>query len=129
MPSGSRRSRTPRGPRTLRIAVRLDADDPHGARLVVTGDLDILSTPTLAESVADQLAHGRQRLVLDLGGASFCDARGLAALLDARERASSEGGTVTIVGASDLLRRAITVTGLDEALPVVAEVVAIDRNS
>jgi anti-anti-sigma factor len=113
----------------LRLAVHPDARDPAAVRIAVNGDLDILSAPALIDCVTEQLDAGRRRLVLDLGATSFCDARGLAAMLDARERVCASGGALVLVGASDLLRRAITATGLSEALPVVADVVAIHRSS
>lgn len=130
MPDGSEVHRTPRiaGPRALQVLVRPDTREPAAARLVVLGDLDLLGAPELTQCVEQQVQSGLRTLVLDLGGSSFCDARGLAALLDARNRVRAVGGTLVIVGASELLRRAISVTGLDDELPVVADVATFDRS-
>ena len=130
MPSGSRTSRRPfvRGSSALRVEVRPDRVDPDAARLLVIGDLDLVGAPLLGECVEEQLLAGYRHLVLDLGPSSFCDARGLAALLKARDRVASCGGSLVIVGASELLRRAIAVTGLADELPVEADVVPLQRN-
>ena len=87
----------------------------------VVGELDLVGGPELARCVEEQVEGGRRHIRLDLTGLSFCDARGLSALVDARERVDGAGGELVLAGAPAMLRRAMTVTGLDDRLFVEAD--------
>ncbi|MFF8867878.1 STAS domain-containing protein [Streptomyces sp. NPDC015139] len=59
--------------------------------LGVFGELDAFTGPELGGVVTACLAERPARLVVDVSGVSFCDASGLTALLQARERAVRGG--------------------------------------
>lgn len=84
----------------------------------VVGELDLVSAPVLSRWVAEQVGEGRRHIRLDLTRLSFCDARGLSALIDVREHVDEAGGELVLAGAPPILRRAIRVTGLEERLPI-----------
>jgi len=89
--------------------------------VVVEGEHDIYTAPTLRERLDEALARGGG-IVIDLSTATFVDSSVLGALLDARRRAlEAEQGFVVCVGESvePGVQRILDVTGLVPVLPVV----------
>jgi anti-sigma B factor antagonist len=77
------------------------------ARLALAGDLDLTTRPDLlaaVEKVRDVTA-----IHLDCAELRFCDATGVSALLEARERALADGVTLTLVNLHGLPRRVLTI--------------------
>jgi anti-sigma B factor antagonist len=101
--------------------------------VVVEGEHDIYTAPTLRERLDQALERGRG-VVIDLTGATFVDSSVLGALLDARRRALEAGqGYVVCVGESvePGVQRILDITGLVPVLPVVGgrqEAIAAARN-
>ena len=111
------------------------------ARLVVSGEIDLLSSPTLVEELStteqqDELSA----ILLDLREVTFMDSTGLKVFLDASLRSRSKNRHLLLVGVRPALRRVFDVTGtthlLDhaEAVSFFTEfcresVPAIDRQS
>ncbi|MGI5324041.1 STAS domain-containing protein [Actinomadura nitritigenes] len=85
--------------------------------IALDGELDIASTPSLRERLHAALADAGPRVVVDLSGVTFCDASGLALLIDARRRIGP-GGTVVLAGPRPQLLRLLRVTGLDRVFTV-----------
>ena len=89
--------------------------------VVVEGEHDIYTAPTLRERLDEAIARGAG-VVVDLTGATFVDSSVLGALLDARRRAlDGEQGFVVCVG-DDVepgVQRILDITGLVPVLPVV----------
>jgi anti-sigma B factor antagonist len=86
----------------------------HGsdARVVtVTGEVDSLTAPELAAFVTAQLAEARL-VVVDLDGVQFLGSAGLAVLFEADELASREDRDLRLVCNSQIVNRALEVTGL-----------------
>jgi anti-sigma B factor antagonist len=89
--------------------------------VVVEGEHDIFTAPTLRERLDEAIVHGGG-IVVDLTGATFVDSSVLGALLDARRRALEAGrGFVVCVGQSvePGVQRILDITGLVPVLPVV----------
>jgi anti-sigma B factor antagonist len=89
--------------------------------VVVEGEHDIYTAPTLRERLDEALGRGGG-VVVDLTGATFVDSSVLGALLDARRRAlESEQGYVVCIGESvePGVRRILDITGLVPVLPVI----------
>jgi anti-anti-sigma factor len=91
----------------------------HGSAVVlhVAGELDLLTTPTLAEACSRELGKRPAVLVIDLTGVTFLASVGMSAIVAAHE----EGGEVTqvrVVGGTRDTLRPIRVTGLDNLLSV-----------
>lgn len=82
-------------------------------RLLLQGELDMTS----AGDVEALLAEIAGSIVeVDLSSLTFIDARGMRALLEARHRIAEEGGTLRIVGATGMVRRAFALVDLDGIL-------------
>ena len=91
--------------------------------VVVEGEHDIYTAPTLRERLDEAIALGGG-VVVDLTGATFVDSSVLGALLAARRRAlDADQGFVVCVGASvePGVQRILDITGLTPVLPVVSE--------
>jgi anti-sigma B factor antagonist len=89
--------------------------------VVVEGEHDIYTAPTLRERLEEALGRGGG-LVVDLTGATFVDSSVLGALLDARRRALEAGqGFVVSIGdaVEPGVRRILDITGLVPVLPVI----------
>jgi anti-sigma B factor antagonist len=89
--------------------------------VVVEGEHDIYTAPTLRERLDEAIARSRG-VVVDLTGATFVDSSVLGALLDARRRALDAGhGFVVSVGdaVEPGVQRILDITGLVPVLPVV----------
>ena len=89
--------------------------------VVVEGEHDIYTAPTLRERLDEALARGGG-VVIDLSTATFVDSSVLGALLDARRRAlEAAQGFVVCIGESvePGVQRILDVTGLVPVLPVV----------
>jgi anti-sigma B factor antagonist len=98
-------------------------DDTAGDVLVVVieGEHDIYTAPTLRERLDESLERGGG-VVVDLTAATFVDSSVLGALLDARRRAHEAGqGFVVCIGeqVEPGVRRILDITGLVPVLPVV----------
>jgi anti-sigma B factor antagonist len=98
-------------------------DDSAGDVMVVVveGEHDIYTAPTLRERLDEALARGGG-IVVDLAGATFVDSSVLGALLDARRRAlEAERGFVVSVGdtVEPGVQRILDITGLVPVLPVL----------
>ncbi len=89
--------------------------------VVVEGEHDIYTAPTLRERLEEALDRGGG-VVVDLTGATFVDSSVLGALLDARRRAlDADQGYVVCVGpqVEPGVQRILDITGLVPVLPVM----------
>jgi anti-anti-sigma factor len=91
----------------------------HGDAVVlhVTGELDLLTTPTLAEACLSELRKRPAVLVIDLTGVTFLASVGMSAIVAAHEE-GGEHTRVRVVGGTRDTMRPIRVTGLDNLLSV-----------
>jgi anti-sigma B factor antagonist len=89
--------------------------------VVVEGEHDIYTAPTLRERLEEALGRGGG-IVVDLTGATFVDSSVLGALLDSRRRALEAGqGFVVCIGETvePGVQRILDITGLVPVLPVL----------
>ncbi len=96
----------------LEASVRIADGTTH---LVLAGDLDIASAPDVEACLAT-VRPLRAPLVVDVSRLLFVDSSGLRALMAARHAADEDVGLpVTLVGCSDMLRKLLTLSGLNDA--------------
>lgn len=100
-----------RPPTTLAIEVRRGAPRRH---LYLSGRLDAHQVPGFL-AAAEPLAPAT---TLDLGGVTFMDSSGLAALVRLVRAASYGGQELEIVNVQDGVRLAMEITGLYGVLPI-----------
>jgi anti-sigma B factor antagonist len=79
-----------------------------------SGELDLLARPYVTETVAAKLQDGGiERLVVDLGGVTFCDSSGLGALLDIRRAAADAGVDMVLRAVPRSVSRLLDLTDVD----------------
>ncbi len=87
------------------------------ARVIISGELDVVIAPLLAERLAQVIAAKPQRLVFDLAGVEFIDCAA-AGLIVGLGRHLPEGQRPIIRPASQAVRRLLELTGLDNCCEV-----------
>jgi len=100
----------------LRIVTREGAD-----RLILEldGELDMVSSALLCESLAGADPDGLRSIVLDLRGVSFLDSAGLKAIFNARNAAHEQGRRFAVTPGSEQVQRLLSLTRLNEHLQTI----------
>lgn len=81
--------------------------------------LNMVSAPRLSAAVAELIASGRARIVIDLSETEFIDSSGLGALVSCLKKARQAGGDLRIAGPSEQARTVFRLTNLDRLLKTV----------
>lgn len=84
--------------------------------LHATGRLNLTNATDLKAVLASEVADGRSRLVLDLGGVDFIDSSGLGAVISGLKVARQAGGDLKIAAAGEQVRTVLKLTNLDRVL-------------
>jgi anti-anti-sigma factor len=98
------------------LVLTVVGDVPAG-RVVVAGELDMLTAPRLNALLIELLYRGYRQVSVDAAGVDFLAAAGLNVLCDATRRYRAVGGRLRVVALSPHLRRLLAVArvggGLD----------------
>ena len=86
--------------------------------LVISGEIDLVSSDVLLAAIDEALADGATSLEFDLSLVSFMDSTGLGILASASDRTSEAGGSVRVRGASPTVVRLLEVSRLDSVIDV-----------
>ncbi|MGH3825080.1 MAG: STAS domain-containing protein [Pseudonocardiaceae bacterium] len=93
------------------IGVHVAEHGPDACVVTVTGEVDTLTAPTLADVLRTQLSAA-QVVVVDLDGVEFLGSAGLSALFEAHVLATEENRALRLVCHSRIANRALEVTQL-----------------
>lgn len=115
---GRRRALRPAAHSRLRLS--MDFTDPQLAVLTATGDLDVVTTPRLAELLWPRLQTVLRTLVLDLRAVRFLGVSALELLICAHSYATHRGITLCVINSTPAVDRALAAAGLTETLPCFA---------
>jgi len=88
------------------------------ATVTFAGELDYASADPAYGYVRDVIDARGGRILLDMGGLSFCDARGLGVLARMSRHAGQAGSSLHLVAPPPQLMKIIRITGLEDELPV-----------
>jgi anti-anti-sigma factor len=97
------------------ITISVSTGD-HQPTVTAAGELDFTNAHLLVDTVTGIELDGHRTVVLDLSGLSFCDARGVSALLKAHSCVRSAGRRLLLRGVSGVPLRVIGITGADSSL-------------
>jgi anti-sigma B factor antagonist len=100
------------------ITVSLEEPLPGTALLRVAGEVDMLSSPTLRDTIAAALGEARQRLIIDLDGVEFLGTSGLAALVEGRTSAAERNTELWLVCSRRQVLRPLRIAGLIDLFQV-----------
>jgi anti-anti-sigma factor len=96
----------------------VDIDRRDGVVVLrVSGELDMLTTPKLAETVSRELAAGPGVLVIDLSGVTFLASSAMAAIVSAHQL-GGERCAVRVVATTRETARPLEVAGLGTYLAI-----------
>ena len=88
-----------------------------GAALVrLTGRLDLLSAIDVRKQLAEAVAAGHRRLVIDLAGVEFIDSTGLGSLVSGLKATRVAGGDLRLARPAEQARTILKLTTLDRVL-------------
>lgn len=110
----------PRTAEPLSLSHGLDVEvttaEPGTLLLRLKGALDARSAPAFKRSLADLLAEGGSRVVLDLAGLKQLDPTGLAALAEAGEMARRTGQRLAVANLPPHARKRLARASLHKAI-------------
>lgn len=96
---------------------------PDGIAIVrPAGRIDLLSASALRQQVAQTVADGGRRVVVDLAQVTFMDSSGLGALVGGLKLARAAGGDLRIARAGQQVRVMLELTKLDQVVTPFATV-------
>ena len=87
-------------------------------RVVVTGELDAMTSPQLADALAGMAEVNPSEVVVDCSQVGFIDSAGLSVLVAAHGRLDALGGRLVISGMSAPVRRLFSIAGIDRVLTI-----------
>jgi anti-sigma B factor antagonist len=99
----------------LSITVRRTPDE---IVLVLHGEIDMGTAGRLSDAVSKALHERPSRIVLDLGGVTFCDSQGLGTLIVLSRKASHNQSLLVLTNVGEFLLRVLDITGLRSALMI-----------
>jgi anti-sigma B factor antagonist len=90
-------------------------------RAVLDGEVDVSVAPALMERLRDAVDSDVDQVVLDLSGLTFIDSSGLRMILVLADRLRERRrALVLVVPETGIVRRVLSVSGVDIVVPVVA---------
>ena len=84
--------------------------------LVLSGELDVVSAPELAQRLNEALAEDHVRVTLDLSELTFVDSAGVSVLIKAKQDAESNGRTLVLSHPTEQVHRVFALVGLADWL-------------
>ena len=98
------------------MEITLDERESGVTVVALTGRLDLLTAPAVKARLAEEVAAGRRKLVIDLDAVSFIDSSGLGALIGALKAARVAGGDLRLARAPEQAQVILRLTTLDRVM-------------
>jgi anti-sigma B factor antagonist len=93
--------------------------------LALSGELDLVSSPVLAEALNRAAESDAELLVVDLRKLEFMDSTGLHLLVTAHQQARDAGRRFALIRGGDQVQRLFDLSGTAEFLPIVDSIDAL----
>lgn len=84
--------------------------------ILLSGELDMATAGQLQATVERLIAAGRQHLLLELDGLTFCDSAGLNTFVQGERQCAARGGWLRLTGARGHVARVLTLSEMDTVL-------------
>jgi anti-sigma B factor antagonist len=86
--------------------------------VVVNGEIDVYTAPSLRERLNELVAAGHRDLVVDMQGVDFLDSTGLGVLVGGLKRVRSLDGSLQLVCGQEKILKVFRITGLTKVFPI-----------
>jgi anti-sigma B factor antagonist len=87
--------------------------------LEARGEIDAATAKDLRAALDDAAATGARKVILDLGGVTFVDSRGLTVMVAAHEKLEAGGSRLITVCADPFVRKLFEITGMHRILRII----------
>jgi anti-sigma B factor antagonist len=87
--------------------------------LALSGELDLISSPILEQSLTRASESDAELIVVDLRKLEFMDSTGLHLLVNAQQRAHETGRRFALIRGGDQVQRLFDLSGTAELLPII----------
>lgn len=94
-----------------------DEAEANRHTLVLSGELDLASSPALEQAIEQLCGDGAEEVVIDLRGLQFIDSTGIRTILRSKDLCGSRECEFALIRGSAGTQRLFELTGLDEKLP------------
>lgn len=91
----------------------------HVTTLVLSGELDLLSSPVLERAIEEAAQSDAELVVVDLRGLEFMDSTGLHLVLQAQQRAHETGRRFALIRGGEQVQRLFELSGVSDGLTIV----------
>jgi anti-anti-sigma factor len=88
------------------------------ATISPVGEIDLDTVSLLSASLADTIASGADRVVVDFAHVTYIDSAGLGALVGAHKRRRAAGGALVLRCEQPRVLRLLTITGLTKLFTI-----------
>ena len=85
--------------------------------ILLSGELDIMSSPEVDKELRRVEATDADAIVLDLSGLQFVDSTGLRLLIQAEQRSRWDAGRLSLKRPPGRVQRVFEIAGIDKLLP------------
>jgi len=88
-------------------------------RVVLRGELDVVTAPRLRETLLDLIASGARSIDIDMANLSLIDSTGLGVLVGVLKRSLQHDASLRLCSPQRGARRVLDITGLDRVFTIV----------
>jgi anti-sigma B factor antagonist len=86
--------------------------------LALEGEIDLHRSPVIKQQLAAIIDRRPACILVDLGGVSYMDSSGLAVLVEALQKLSSNGGRLGLFGLGQSVRHIFEIARLDQVFRI-----------
>ena len=103
----------------LPVDLSVSTSQQDGVAVVtVSGEVDVYTAAKLRAALDEEIAAGRNRLVVDLDAVTFLDSTGLGVLVGRLKVVRNHSGWLRLVCSQDRVLRVFGITGLDTVIGI-----------
>jgi len=95
---------------------------PRANVLQLEGEIDLYTSPEVAESLRTMIAKKPKVVVVDLGKVTFVGSSGLAALIEGTQNVQEYGGKFALIGVQESVQHILEIARLDQVFRVFPDI-------
>jgi anti-sigma B factor antagonist len=102
------------------MQLKVDTRSPREgvAVIVLSGEVDVYTSPRLKQEMVDLLNRGQVNLIVDLNGVEYLDSTGLGVLIGGLKRARERDGDLRLICENMRILRIFEITGLTKIFEI-----------